>query len=99
MVYSSFSKLRNLQLQLRGKRAPSIAAVLKREVFKVTRREFTTLSEGLQHMELFVGEFFLCSSFYCISFLFYCITIDFYSTTSTTADFTAYSLHFNYVFT
>ena len=30
-------------------------------------------------MELFIGEFFLHS-------LFYCITIDFYSTTSTTAD-------------
>ena len=82
MVYSSFSKLRILQLWQRGKRAPSIAAVLKREVFKVTRREFTTLSGGLQHMELFIGEFFLRS-------LCYCITIDFYSTTSTTAGFTA----------
>ena len=60
---------------------PSIAAVLKWEVFKVTRREFTTLS-GLQHMELFIGEFFLRS-------LCYCIAIDFYSTTSTTAGFTA----------
>ena len=49
---------------------PSIAAVLKQEVFKVTRREFTTLS-GLQHMELFIGEFFLCSLFYCIGYLFY----------------------------
>ena len=88
MVYSSFSKL-NSQLRRRGKRAPSIAAVHKREVFKVTRREFTTLSGGLQHMELFVGEFFLRSLFYCIGYLFYCITIDFYSTTSTTADFTA----------
>ena len=37
---------------------------------------------SLQHMELFVGEFFLRS-------LWYCITIDFYSTTSTTAGFTA----------
>ena len=82
MVYSSFSKLRILQLRRRGKRAPSIEAVLKREVFKVTRREFTTLSGGLQHMELFVGEFFLRS-------LCYCITIDFYSATSTTAGFTA----------
>ena len=36
---------------------PSIAAVLKRVVFKVTRREFTTSSGGLQHMELFVGEY------------------------------------------
>ena len=54
---------------------------VKREVFKVTRREFTTLS-GLQHMELFIGEFFLLS-------LCYCITIDFYSTTSTTVGFTA----------
>ena len=54
---------------------PSIAAVLKREVFKGTRREFTTLS-GLQHMELFIGKFFLRS-------------LDFYSTTSTTAGFTA----------
>ena len=82
MVYSSFSKLRFIQLRRRGKRAPSVAAVLsgkssklrrrrkrapskvavlKREVFKVTRREFTTLSGGLQHMELFVGEFFLRS--------------------------------------
>ena len=60
---------------------PSIAAVLKREVFKVTRREFTTLS-CLQHMELFIGEFFLRSL--CL-----CISIDFYSTTSTTAGFTA----------
>ena len=50
---------------------PSIAAVLKLE----------TLS-GLQHMELFIGEFFLR----CLC---YCITIDFYSTTSTTAGFTA----------
>ena len=33
-------------------------------------------------MELFIGEFFLRS-------LFYCITIDFYSATSTTAGFTA----------
>ena len=63
---------------------PSIAAVLKREVFKVTRREFTTLSGGLQHMKQFVGEFFLHSLFYCIGDLFYCITIDFYSTTSAT---------------
>ena len=39
-------------------------------------------------MELFVGEFFLRSLFYCIGDLFYCITIDFYSTTSTTAGFT-----------
>ena len=36
MVYSSFSKHRILQLRRRGKRAPSIVAVLKREVFKVT---------------------------------------------------------------
>ena len=36
MVYSSFSKPRILQLQQEGKRAPSIAIVLKREVFKVT---------------------------------------------------------------
>ena len=63
MVYSSFSKLRILQLRRREKRVPSIAAVLKREVFKVTRREFTILSGGLQHMELFVGEFFLRSLF------------------------------------
>ena len=90
MVYSSFSKLKILQLQRRGKRAPSIAAVLKWEVFKATRREFTTLSGGLQHMELFVGEFFLRSIFYCIGYLLYCITIDFYSTTSTaTVNFTA----------
>ena len=68
---------------------PSIAAVLKWEVSKVMRREFTTLSGGLQHMELFVGEFFLRFLFYCIGYLFYCITIDFYSTTSTTAGFTA----------
>ena len=68
---------------------PSVAAVLKREVFKVTRREFTTLSGGLQHMELFVGEFFLRFLFYCIGYLFCCITIDFYSTTSNTAGFTA----------
>ena len=80
MVYSSFSKLRILQLRQREKRA--LAAVLKQEVFKVTRREFTTLSGGLQHMELFIGEFFLRS-------LCYCITIDFYITTSTTAGFTA----------
>ena len=49
--------------------------------FKVSRREFTTLS-GLQHMELFIGEFFLRS-------LCCCITIDVYSTTSTTAGFNA----------
>ena len=36
MAYSSFSKLRILQLRRQGKRAPSIAAVLKRKVFKVT---------------------------------------------------------------
>ena len=89
MVYSSFSKLRILQLWRRRKRALSIAAVLKREVFKVMRRELTTLSGGLQHMELFVREFFLRSLFYCIGYLIYCITIDFYSTTSTTAGFTA----------
>ena len=81
--------LRILQFRRWGKRAPSIAAVLKREVFKVTRREFTTLSGGLQHTELFVGEFFLRSLFYCIGYLFYCITIDFDITTSTTAGFTA----------
>ena len=69
MVYSSFSKLRILQLWRQGKRAPSIAAVLKWEVFKVTRREFTTLSGGLQYMELFVGEFILRSLFYCIRLL------------------------------
>ena len=63
MVYSSFSKLRILQLRRRGKRVPSIMAVLKGEVIKVMRREFTTLSGGLQHMELFVGEFFLRSLF------------------------------------
>ena len=89
MDYSSFSKLRILQLSRQGKRVPSIAAVLRREVLKVTRREFTTLSGGLQHMELFVGEYFLRSIFYCISYLFYCITIDFYSITSTAASFTA----------
>ena len=50
---------------------PSVAAVLKRKVFKVTRREFTTLSGGLQHMELFIGEFYLRSLFYCIGFLFF----------------------------
>ena len=44
----------------------SIAAVLKREVFKIARRDFTTLS-GLQHMELFIGEFFLYSLCYCIT--------------------------------
>ena len=58
----------------------SIAAVLKRELLKVSRIEFTTLS-GLQHMELFIGEFFLLS-------LCHCIIIDFYSTTSTTVGFT-----------
>ena len=57
----------------------SIAAVLKWEVSKVKAAveesafysgcAFTTLS-GLQHMELFIGEFFLRS-------LSYCITIDF----------------------
>ena len=36
MVYSSFSKLRILQLRWQGERASSIAAVLKWEVFKVT---------------------------------------------------------------
>ena len=45
--------------------APSIAAVLSGKLFKVTRREFTTLS-GLQHMELYIGEFFLHSLCYCI---------------------------------
>ena len=54
-------------------------AVLKREVFKVKRREFTTLSGGLQHMELFVREFCLLSLIYCIGYLFYCIILDFYS--------------------
>ena len=57
---------------------PSIAAVLKLEVFIVMKREFTTSSGGLQHMELFISEFFLCS-------VCYCITTDFYSATSTTA--------------
>ena len=68
MVFSSFSKLRILQLRRQGKRVPSIAAVLKREVFKVMRRDFTTLSGGLQHMELFIGDFFLRSLFYCIGY-------------------------------
>ena len=38
MIYSSFSKLRILQLWRRGKRAPSIVAMVKRKVFKVRQR-------------------------------------------------------------
>ena len=65
------------KLQRRWTRASSIAAVLKWEVFKVARVEFTTSSGGLQHVELFIGEIFLRS-------LCYCITIDCYSTISLT---------------
>ena len=36
MVYYSFGKVRIFQLWRQGKRVPSIAAVLKQEVFKVT---------------------------------------------------------------
>ena len=54
------------KLRRRWKRAPAIAAVLKRKVFKVTRRAFTTLS-GLQHMELLLCEFFLHSLCYSIT--------------------------------
>jgi len=38
MVYSSYSKLRILQLWKKGKRAPTINALLRREGFKATRK-------------------------------------------------------------
>ena len=38
MVYSSYAKMRALHFWKRGCRAPSIAAILKREDFNVSRR-------------------------------------------------------------